>query len=165
MSRTLVLFGLLISACGTRHGADPSPTSTAEQNGADAAAPRPMLAIGAACKAEDGYVPGDRCGDAGASASAPTNCAPGGAAPGGQFTDLPPHVGYCLRAQEFPDGYFTMNCATDADCPGGSRCGSKLCWAPCSSDGDCRAPSTCPADGSSLRICRCTTCLGGGQGS
>lgn len=68
-------------------------------------------------------------------------------------TDLPPGIGFCLgRGGLYPLGYFTMNCARDADCPFDTSCDGSLCRAPCSSDADCIPPTRCDAL-SGLRIC------------
>jgi hypothetical protein len=98
----------------------------------------PGLPIGAPCARADGYqqaeplIPPD--------ASAPWGSAPTGIAE----NQLPPGVRYCIVTDAFPNGYYTSNCKTDADCPTGARCfGEFQCEAPCQSDNDCKAPTVC----------------------
>lgn len=65
---------------------------------------------------------------------------------GPDFFQLAPGVGYCIPAgsgKSYARGYYTMNCATDGDCPAGAQCDGRLCRAPCQSDNDCSAPETC----------------------
>jgi hypothetical protein len=69
---------------------------------------------------------------------------------------LPPGTGFCLSGGEvYPNGYFTMNCQRDADCPGGAQCdGVNLCRKPCTSDAECQSPSACKsAPDQSVRYC------------
>ena len=62
---------------------------------------------------------------------------------------LPIGVGFCMEGGSYPHGYFTMNCRTDADCPGGpenaycSTWANGLCLKPCSGDEDCASPTVC----------------------
>ena len=48
------------------------------------------------------------------------------------YPQLGPGIGYCLsHSPGYPYGYYTMNCASDGDCPEPSRCDDTLCRAPC----------------------------------
>ena len=65
---------------------------------------------------------------------------------------LPAGVGYCLRPGGiYPNGYFTMSCDSDRDCPSRSRCDERQCRRECSSDVECAAPSRCR--GNAPRFC------------
>lgn len=48
----------------------------------------------------------------------------------------------CLTGADFPDGYCAKSCASDADCPAGSRCADVLggvCLQECASTDECRS--------------------------
>ena len=143
---------ILVTACG-RAGGDapatvPAPTESTRLD---------VKPIGSSCLPSDGYVP-DHTRD----------CTQGPGVDGGCSTDatptvetwhLSPGVGYCLLSFAFPNGYFTMNCpAGDGDCPGGSTClpDHSYCVAPCQSDNECVAPSTCA--GFAPASCICVNC-------
>jgi hypothetical protein len=77
-----------------------------------------------------------------------------------QNHQLPPGRPYCLRTPETPDGYLTMNCKVDRDCPGPAACQGGVCRAECTQDSDCQSPSVCTRIGSpAKRFCRCDGCL------
>jgi hypothetical protein len=67
---------------------------------------------------------------------------------------LPAGIKYCVtRLLWRPNGFFTSNCKSDGDCPGGSRCNGSWCDAPCTSDAQCESGLYCPSsDG--VRFCR-----------
>lgn len=72
------------------------------------------------------------------------------------YPQLRPGVGYCLvKSLGYPNGYYTMNCASDADCPSPSRCDDKRCRAPCTQDTDCAAPMTCLLASDPKRVSYC----------
>ena len=72
---------------------------------------------------------------------------------------LPPGRAYCLQSQESQDGYLTMNCKVDADCPAPATCGGTVCRAACTSDADCVAPNVCSNAGAGgVSYCRCDDC-------
>lgn len=76
---------------------------------------------------------------------------------------LPPGEAFCeLPDRGNPRGYLTMNCSSDRDCSGATRCRLDRCRAPCESNGDCEPPTTClPARSrSAVRYCACAECLG-----
>jgi hypothetical protein len=75
--------------------------------------------------------------------------------------ELPPGRAYCLRSNDFPDGYLTMNCKVSTECPGGAVCQGGLCRAECRDDSDCNAPAVCTrlAVGTERRYCRCDGCV------
>lgn len=62
---------------------------------------------------------------------------------------------YCMTGRVHPDGYITMACLSDNDCPGATRCvGLEAhCVVPCESDSDCRAPSACTPLGGGVAAC------------
>jgi hypothetical protein len=78
-------------------------------------------------------------------------------APDPNFVDyhqLAPGIGYCIRPGEvFPHGYYTMNCAQDADCPAGATCAEGQCVSSCTSDTNCVAPARCAPHGGAT-ICQ-----------
>lgn len=111
-------------------------------------------AIGDACEASDGWTPEPVAVQQRAPGSDPVaNPVPQGYV---DYPQLAPGIGYCLRPSlVYPSGYFTMNCASDADCPGKSRCGDTVCRAPCTTDADCTSPTTCSpeSDPTPVRYC------------
>jgi hypothetical protein len=72
------------------------------------------------------------------------------------FHELPTRTGYCIAPSEvYPNGYFTMNCASDSDCLGGSFCeGVGQCRRQCSGDVDCGSGMSC--SGSPKAFCQGT---------
>jgi hypothetical protein len=67
------------------------------------------------------------------------------------FHQLPAGTGYCLPpGGAYPNGYFTMNCSADSDCPdsafcdGASSTTSGQCRRECSSNADCGSGMSCP---------------------
>lgn len=62
-----------------------------------------------------------------------------------QPTDLAPGVGYCIPPGDgYPNGYFTMNCSNDSDCPGGTFCeGIGQCRRPCVKNAECGSGMAC----------------------
>jgi len=159
--RIVLLASFLVAACTADNETKPPGATIAASTGIGDAASSSGLAVGSACKPEDGYVPKDPCAGQ-PSNKGPTNClADGGAAE--DFTTLPAGVGFCLRADEYPGGYFTMNCSSNRDCPGGSICDGRRCWMPCLSDGQCTSPATCSPLTASVKICRCNDCVPRGQ--
>jgi hypothetical protein len=106
--------------------------------------------IGDPCVATDGWV-----GESGTCRpdEPAENCKPGsGLAPKG--------AAYCLTSFRFPNGYFTMNCETDADCSPGAWCRGEYCAVSCADSTECLSPSTCeestPTD--ARRLCSCFSC-------
>ena len=63
------------------------------------------------------------------------------------YNQLPPGIGYCIApGSVYPDGYFTMNCSADAECPIGTFCeGVGQCRRQCFGNADCSAGTTCCA--------------------
>jgi hypothetical protein len=113
--------------------------------------------IGDTCVTEDGWVAtnpptcGIRVGDP------PQSCDGGGNA-------APKGVGFCLYGLYYPNGYFTANCDTDADCSAGTWCSGGLCWKSCTDSSECAMPSTCdqisPVGSRDIRrLCRCVSCV------
>ncbi|MFB6374566.1 MAG: hypothetical protein ABEN55_15920, partial [Bradymonadaceae bacterium] len=52
----------------------------------------------------------------------------------------------CLQEDEFPAGTCTVECETQSDCPGGTRCVAEhggSCLLTCRNDEDCREDYTC----------------------
>jgi hypothetical protein len=80
-------------------------------------------------------------------------------------TQLPFGQLYCIegsRESEYPAGYVTANCHVDGECGSGNLCDGGVCRRPCSSDAECKAPSTCPtldAFPTPPRFCRCLDCI------
>jgi hypothetical protein len=57
---------------------------------------------------------------------------------------LPPGVGYCIVAGDmYPNGYFSMNCSVDADCPSAAACNGSACVKTCTDDSQCPSPTVC----------------------
>jgi hypothetical protein len=129
--------------------------------------------VGAACNGRDGYQPDYTALEARAAAAAPR--APDGRpAPINLLSyrdattplplqphQLPPGQAHCVQTAENPNGYLTMNCRSDADCPAPASCDGSLCRAACTSDADCLAPATCLNLGAikGVRYCRCDDCV------
>jgi hypothetical protein len=111
-------------------------------------------AIGSPCEPEDGWMPAPETPPAKPAAGPVASPPP----PGFQeHHSLAPGTGYCLEADKlYPYGYFTMNCKSDTDCPGKSRCDGFQCRLPCSSDQECTAPTRCGAPGGLLRVRYCS---------
>jgi hypothetical protein len=167
---------MLVLAAVCACGSDPenasraegvSPAATPQNNTAPPASPQPPrtmagLPVGSSCTLADGYVPQFPACTAPAG-SAPASCPPPDRQTNPGFSDLPSGIGYCLTGQQFPHGYFTMNCAQNSDCPTGTLCDS-VCWKPCSSDDECSSPTTClkpPANPHArfVRYCTCLDCI------
>jgi hypothetical protein len=137
-AKTVALDALLVIALSTGLGgcraeAEPAVQVTRQTQVA-------AKAIGDPCKEGDGWTPEPIQGPA--NPAEPVMVA----VPAG-YVDYPqvsPGVAYCMRESvAYPYGYYTMNCATDADCPSSSRCDGTLCRAPCTQDADCVSPMTC----------------------
>lgn len=169
---------LFVCACQSTQEMPLSPASTLPDSSAmDASGssdgPHGGKPIGAPCALQNGYIaqdgsvprepvcgqqrplPRDAAADSG-NGKIETNCRP-------PDQLIPPvGVGYCLHISSniFPDGYFTMNCITDADCPNGSVCNdvSQYCLMPCQSDDQCSAPSKCENPGFKVAVCLCLAC-------
>jgi len=167
--RGLVLV-LCLSACGSAGGTAAGTTQTSttgDAQGRDQAPMNdgPVLAVGAACTENDGWLPPVfLCPDAGADAPGPVNCAPPRDAGYIDRNQLPPGVGFCLTGPFYPHGYFTTNCARADDCPAGTVCDDgKQCRKPCQADTECQAPATClvsppGASPTAVRYCACLPC-------
>jgi len=134
------------SASGDRSGARTTATTS----------PLVGLDIGSPCRPEDGWMPSSPEEKSGLT----PNEDPGSL----DYPNLPPGTPYCLTRGSYPNGYFTMNCADDTECPEGSVCDDGLkCRAACESDAECDAPSTCIAHGKpAIRFCECQDCVLGG---
>jgi hypothetical protein len=124
-----------------------------------------MLAIGSACGAGDGYQQtGPTPEAAAAAAAASKDGSPTLVPPSPGYRDLPqlpPGIGYCLTPSTlYPNGYFTMNCHADGDCPQGSKCDGMLCRKPCTADSECPSPNVCgpPRGAVPVRFCLCGDC-------
>lgn len=110
-------------------------------------------AVGEACAPEDGWLPGQVHAVTPLEAVVPPTL---------DYANLPGGIGYCLFRGSYPNGYFTMNCANDAECPGEARCddGNK-CRKLCKTDEDCSSPSVCRPHGEpALWFCECANCVG-----
>ena len=118
-----VVGGLLASACSQQTTAGDPTVQTIERlqpqppsGGSTEVAGNGMKPkVGAACSRSDGYqlaAHSDPNADSGLPHVVPV------AAGWTDFYQLAPGVGYCLApGEKNPWGYFTMNCATDNDCP------------------------------------------------
>jgi hypothetical protein len=173
-SRSGMILALVAAfACGSERD-NPGPASgmlpaATQQNNTPApgsSQPAQMganLPVGSPCTLKDGYVPQfPACPATGANGT-PMSCPPPDRQTNPGFSDLPPGIGYCLTSQQFPHGYFTMNCAQNSDCPNGSLCDG-VCWKPCTSDDECSKPTTClkpPATPHTrfVRYCTCLDCI------
>jgi len=131
-----------IGAC--RHGHDTSNAQKQDAGKNAEAFVNTAPDVGASCTPDDDSAPSGRSADGG---SAPHSTDPSATA---DATKLAPGVGFCLHgSQAYPNGYFTSNCASDADCPKGAKCDDGgLCRATCSGDSACKAPMTCRPHGS-----------------
>lgn len=156
-----------IDANGSRVAA--APTTSRDATTAPAEASAIQIAVGDPCTTE-GWHPTPY-----ATAVPDSNVPTATPVPPGHLESwqLPPGIGYCMSpGGGYPYGYFTMNCVSDSDCPGGARCDGLMCRRPCGSDGDCRKPTLCvgpaipsdpnqPYDGGSdpLSFCYCSACV------
>lgn len=111
-----------------------------------------LLVLSAAC----GRSHGERLNDA----ESPVGGGCDASATGDPDT-LGPGIGYCIRNQAYPHGYYTMNCGSDRDCPSPSRCDDgNQCRLPCSSNDECVSPTTCRPHGTPpLSFCECGDCV------
>jgi hypothetical protein len=120
--------------------------------------------IGARCHPGDGYLPDwtkleikVKAAEAAQTVKRPINvmdyATPDTPAPVGP-AHLPSGQVYCLSTPEYPEGYLTSNCTTDADCPSPATCDGTLCRAACSADLDCPPPMACPKMSAKLNWCR-----------
>jgi hypothetical protein len=64
---------------------------------------------------------------------------------------LGPATGYCLTGGLYPQGYYTMNCQADAQCPNG-YCDGELCRRGCTADSECATGTSCKGLG--RRFCQ-----------
>lgn len=154
MRRTATTFLLLVCGCGAKTEAIQAP-AVHEDAGGSGGPIYDGRPVGAPCAENDGYVPRSDCPPP-TDAGTPVNCIVPGDPPVLERHQLPSGIGYCLTSGTFPHGYFTMNCNSDADCPGGSRCDGSMCWRPCSSDGECQSPTRCL--GGTVTFCGCPEC-------
>lgn len=152
----------LVHACACDRASKAADHESHPDAGPDDESP----AIGAACDRQDGWQPRQPVPDAGelADGGLPDNNVPDGYV---DYQDLPTGIGWCLtNNQDYPYGYFTMNCKNDDDCPSSAKCDDgMMCRAPCGSDRDCRAPMKCLPHGSAvLKFCECPDCVAKGMG-
>jgi hypothetical protein len=75
-----------------------------------------------------------------------------------------PDQRFCLLTPEYPHGYFTANCTESSSCGEGAQCLGDKCRALCTSNSDCKAPTTCVADDEGGSFCRCLDCVPGKKG-
>jgi hypothetical protein len=156
--RCLALVLCLACARDGQEAANRAPTSVASDAGGG-------LAVGAPCTEKDGYRPkAYDCPAPDGGADGPRNCLPPDTPEYWERNRLPPGIGYCLTGPVYPYGYFTMNCASRSDCPAGSECDSTQCRVPCTSNADCRPPTTCPSllpnpAPNAVPFCQCSDCL------
>jgi hypothetical protein len=147
--------GIACAACSNRSGKDELRALGANSqaaSGIDATSPS-TKSIGDSCSRQDGWQPmafrGPQPNE--------DHDKPYGVKPQANYVDyhdLPNGIAYCLApGGQYPDGYFTANCGSDADCPLPGVCLEGLCVASCSTDADCRAPSTCGGSGK-VKYCR-----------
>lgn len=106
------------------------------------------LSIGGPCQRTDGWQPPDP-GSGAVLDGSPTALSPPDAG-WVDFNQLPPGIGYCLAPSSvYPQGYYTMNCSVDADCPGNAFCEGASsttvgqCRRECFSNSDCPVGTTC----------------------
>lgn len=149
---SFILLTLFVCACAQGGGADDTPTGSASI--AIANGDRP---IGGPCEPEDGWTPSSVSNDRGSTTDA-VNEPVALPVPDGyvEQNQLPPGIGYCMLTAVYPDGYFTMNCDADSDCPGDAVCDGKRCRAPCVSDTDCVAPNVCGPPTGSRKVRHCS---------
>ena len=137
-----------VAGCGNRPSAPASDAADAAAPAAAAHTPLRasdagvVLAIGAACKPEDGWQytwpPAPPAPDASGPTTVPIP------ADYRERHQLEPGIGYCLKGT-YPGGFFTSNCRGDRDCPADSRCDHDRCGIACQQDSDCRRPELyCP---------------------
>jgi hypothetical protein len=117
-----------------------------------------VLAIGSACKPEDGWQymfppgwPADPIAeDGGVRTSVPLP------SDYKETFQLDPGIGYCVvDPQTAPDGFFTSNCHQDRDCPAGARCDeANRCNLACARDSDCHPGLYCPETPGGARFCQ-----------
>jgi hypothetical protein len=148
---TCLSVGLLLTGCDARvQEAEPVQVSTGAStlmSAAVATASNPTLVVGGSCRRTDGWQGPDF------SSALPPNSHGPVAISGAQLamiavkqpSHLPPGVGYCLAPSEtYPNGYYTMNCKIDADCPSATFCeGIGQCRRQCSTDADCGSGMYC----------------------
>jgi len=143
--------GLVLTACEARvPEVEPAPASTGASSRTSAAAvthSNSTLVVGGPCRRTDGWQEPDFGGTLPPDSRTPVAISGAQLAmiPVKQPSDLPPGVGYCIAPSEiYPNGYYTMNCAIDADCPGATFCeGIGQCRRQCSTDADCGAGMDC----------------------
>ena len=138
-------------SCSSGTGAEVSKTGA--QSAVDGGVQREH--VGEACVASDGWV-----GESGTCRpdEPPESCKPGGGV-------APIGVGYCLSSILFPNGYFTMNCETDANCSAGEYCWDDICVRECGDSTECLQLSTCgqPDTTDTRKFCGCFACRYPGQ--
>lgn len=155
---------VVICLAGSCESQEPAvPASSTVKSEADGSAAKEISggkSVGDPCELTDGFVPSfPECPKLdGPPPAIPVNCVKVDGGPVESTAHLPPGIGYCLQeSTRYPYGYFTMNCATDVDCPATARCFEGLCYASCQSDDQCSAPTTCFTQ-HPVPHCACTTC-------
>jgi hypothetical protein len=136
------LVAFCLSACSS------GPSSSTSAARASVTAQDGGLYIGGPCQRTDGWQPPDP-GSAAVLDGSPTAFSPPDAG-WVDFNQLPPGIGYCLApGSVYPQGYYTMNCSVDADCPGNAFCEGASsttvgqCRRECFTNSDCPAGTTC----------------------
>jgi hypothetical protein len=142
---TTAATGLVVLGVGACSSGEPSGSHTTQ---AGLKSGTTSLAIGGPCQRSDGWQPPDP------GIGVVTDGAPVGESPPDagwlDFNQLPPGIGYCLApGPVYPQGYFTMNCSVDADCPGAAFCEGASpttvgqCRRQCFGNADCGPGTSC----------------------
>jgi hypothetical protein len=144
----LLSIPLVMAACSQRAAEkEPTTSSALSLSPLIAAAAAPTLSVGGPCGRTDGWQAPEfsHSQAAGSTTPAVTGAQELAAISVKQPTDLAPGVGYCIPPGDgYPNGYFTMNCSQDSDCPGGTFCeGIGQCRRPCAKAADCGSGMAC----------------------
>jgi hypothetical protein len=131
----------------TPSGSSAASSSSSAASSSSSANSSGHLVVGAPCKRGDGWEPPAVANAAEIDASAGPVIHDRNhlmAIGWKDFNELARGIGYCMPPGGiYPDGYFTMNCAADADCPGGAFCDQGQCHSHCAVDSDCGTGMSC----------------------